>query len=67
MEAFSRVEEITGKPMAWRYVEKARDGDHICYISNLDKIMSHYPNWKVTRSLDDIFSEIVTAWETRIQ
>jgi CDP-paratose 2-epimerase len=67
MEAFARVEAITGKRMESNYVDKAREGDHICYISNLDKIQSHYPKWGVTKSLDDIFSEIVAAWEVRIQ
>jgi hypothetical protein len=26
---------------------------------------SHYPNWEITRSLDDIFVEIVQAWKLR--
>jgi hypothetical protein len=26
---------------------------------------SHYPSWNLTKSLDDIFSEIVQAWEAR--
>jgi len=28
----------------WRYVEEARKGDHICYISNLRKFQSHIRN-----------------------
>src|SRR5262249_52986529 len=67
LEAFSRVEAITGKPMHSEYVDKPREGDHICYISDLSKIMSHYPKWRLTKSLDDIFSEIACAWRTRIQ
>jgi CDP-paratose 2-epimerase len=65
VEAFSRIGAITGKPMVWRYVDKAREGDHVCYISNLAKITSHYPNWRITKSLDDIFSEIACAWQVR--
>ena len=65
LEAFQRVEAITGKRMDYKYVDKAREGDHICYISNLAKIKSHYPKWDITKSLDDIFSEIVEAWEVR--
>ena len=64
-EAFARVEALTGRPMQWRYVEKNREGDHICYISNLQKIRAHYPAWDVTKSLDDIFAEIVHSWEVR--
>jgi CDP-paratose 2-epimerase len=66
LEAFSRVESLTDKPMSWRYVDKAREGDHMCYISNLDKLRAHYPAWHITKSLDDIFSEIVRAWEARV-
>jgi CDP-paratose 2-epimerase len=65
LEAFSRAEAVTGRPMIWRYVDKAREGDHICYISNLQKMQDHYPAWGITRSLDDIFSEIVHAWSVR--
>jgi CDP-paratose 2-epimerase len=65
LEAFARVAEITGKPMVWQYVDKAREGDHICYISDLGKIRAHYPTWSLSKSLDDIFSEIVSAWGVR--
>ena len=65
LEAFARISEITGKPMSFEYVDKAREGDHICYISDLAKIQEHYPKWRITKSLDDIFSEIATAWEVR--
>lgn len=65
LEAFARIEEITGRPMVWQYVEKPREGDHICYISNLSKIQEHYPRWGITKTLDDIFSEIAHAWEVR--
>jgi CDP-paratose 2-epimerase len=65
LEAFSRVEAITGRPMSWRYVNQARAGDHICYISNLQKLRAHYPGWDITRSLDDILGEIAAAWEVR--
>ena len=64
-EAFARVEALTGRPMQWRYVEKNREGDHICYISNLQKIRAHYRAWDITKSLDDIFAEIVHSWEVR--
>jgi CDP-paratose 2-epimerase len=67
LEAFSRVEAMTRNPMIWRYVDKAREGDHICYISDLGKIRSHYPAWGITKSLDDIFTEIADAWVVRAQ
>jgi len=35
LEAFDRVEQLTGKKMNYQYREEARGGDHICYISTL--------------------------------
>jgi CDP-paratose 2-epimerase len=66
LEAFSKVEAITGTPMQFECVSKNREGDHICYISDLTKMQAHYPAWAVTKSLDDIFEETVEAWRTRV-
>ena len=38
LEAFEIVRGITGKPMQFEYLDENREGDHICYISNLDKL-----------------------------
>jgi CDP-paratose 2-epimerase len=65
IEAFQHAEGISGKKMVWEYVEQNREGDHICYISDLSKIQTHYPNWGISKSLDDIFSEIHQAWLER--
>jgi CDP-paratose 2-epimerase len=61
MEAFQRIETISGLPMNYIYIETGRIGDHICYYSDLRKIKSHYPDWNITKSLDDIFSEIYNS------
>ncbi len=65
LEAFNKIESISGKVMQWKYVDKARSGDHIVYYSNLDKIKSHYPDWTITKSIDEIFIEIYEAWCNR--
>jgi CDP-paratose 2-epimerase len=67
LEAFDRISQLTGKPMRWEYVQNHREGDHICYISNLRKLYEHFPDWRLTKSLNDILGEIVQAWENRIQ
>jgi len=61
LEAIAKIADMTGKKLAWKYVEEARKGDHICYISDLRKFQSHYPNWRITRNLDTIFQEIIAA------
>ncbi len=58
LESIRMAEELAGKKLDWEYLEQNRKGDHICYISNLGKLQEHYPNWKITRSIGDIFSEI---------
>jgi CDP-paratose 2-epimerase len=61
LEAFDRISTISGKPMRHTYVDKHREGDHICYISDLTRMREHYPGWGLTKSLDDIFLEIYRA------
>lgn len=61
LETFDLVESLTGKKVNWIYVDENRIGDHICYISDLSKLQEHFPEWQITRSLEDILKEIVTA------
>jgi CDP-paratose 2-epimerase len=65
LEAFHRIEGLSGKKMIYEYVDQNRSGDHICYISDLRKMRSHYPSWDITKSLDEIFHEIYHSWEDR--
>jgi CDP-paratose 2-epimerase len=61
------VEEITGRKIVRKYREQPRKADHICYISNLNKLKSHYPDWKITRNLPGILEEMVSAEREQIQ
>jgi CDP-paratose 2-epimerase len=65
LEAFQLIEKISGIPMTFEYSDKARSGDHICYYSDLSKMMEHYPGWGLTKNLDDTFQEIYKSWEVR--
>jgi len=67
LEAIGCIEQITGRKMNWRYIEEARKGDHICYISNLGKFKSHYPNWKITCGLEVILEEIIASQRSQAQ
>jgi CDP-paratose 2-epimerase len=60
------AQAVTGKAMQWRYVEENRAGDHICYYSDLRKMQAHYPNWKISKTLPDIFEEIGVSWKRRL-
>ena len=61
LEAVSRFEEMTGKKLKVEYVDQNRIGDHICYITNMNKFKTDYPKWEITRSLDDIFREFMKS------
>lgn len=65
LESFKMIEIISGKNMVYEYMDKNREGDHICYISDLSKMKAHYPNWNITKSLKTIFEEIYRAWEMK--
>jgi CDP-paratose 2-epimerase len=65
LEAFSMVEERSGRHMEWTYDEKAREGDHICYYSDLRRIETDYPGWTPQVSLAETLDQIVDAWQAR--
>ena len=61
VEAVARIDDLSGRKIRWVYNDQARKGDHICYISDLHKLKSHFPGWGITRNLDDILKEMVEA------
>ena len=61
LEAISKIEQMTGKKLDWTYVEDARKGDHICYISDLKKFKKDYPEWKITKGLETILEGIIKS------
>lgn len=66
LEAFSLTEQITGKKQKYKYVDKNREGDHICYISDLSKIRRELKGWDISIKLDEIFEQIVKGWKERL-
>jgi CDP-paratose 2-epimerase len=65
LEAFDRITALSGKVMSYEYVEKNRDGDHICYMSDLRRTKSDYPGWNITKGLNEIFGDIHAAFTAR--
>jgi CDP-paratose 2-epimerase len=66
LEAFAMVEELSGKPQRYTYVDTNRVGDHICYYSDLRKLRSHYPDWDIRVSLRETLEQIVGAWQGKL-
>ena len=65
LEAFAMAAERSGRAMEWVYDDHAREGDHICYYSDLRRIQADYPGWKPEVSLSETFDQIVEAWQAR--
>ena len=65
IEAIKLCEEITGKKLKWTHVEENRIGDHIWYISNLEKIESHFPDWKQEYNLSKLLEEMYCSFISR--
>jgi CDP-paratose 2-epimerase len=53
--------------MRYELRDEPRQGDHICYITDLRKFVSHYREWSISRSIDDIFEEMVRSWRDRLK
>lgn len=62
-EAFDIVSALTGKAMNYEYIDQNRSRDHMCYISYLSKMKNHYPEWDITVPIDEVFEQIVSAWQ----
>src|SRR5882757_6244005 len=65
LEAIAKIEQMTGKKLNWKYADQNRIGDHICYISNLAKFRSHYPNWFITVDVEAILHQIMDNQSNR--
>jgi CDP-paratose 2-epimerase len=66
LEAFTLVEQISGKRQRSVYVDTPRVGDHICYYSDLRRMKAHYPGWRITKTLEHCVGEIVRSWQQRL-
>ncbi len=64
LEAVARFEDLFGRKLHTEYIEAPRRGDHICYITNLGRLRSDYPEWNVTVSLEEIFEQFASGGVT---
>lgn len=58
LEAIKLCEEIACKKLNWTYSETNRIGDHIWYISDINKFGSQFTDWDFKYSINDILEEI---------
>lgn len=65
-EAVSHFEKAFHKKANISYTEQNRIGDHIWYISCVDKFKQHYPDWNYTCDIGKIMDEICQDATARI-
>lgn len=66
IEAIELCEKISGNKMSYSYSETNRIGDHIWYISDVNKFKKHYPSWDWKFNLDDTLVEMHDKMKERL-
>lgn len=64
-EAIELCEQITDKKMNYEYSETNRIGDHIWWVSDVNKFKTHYPSWSHKYNVTDILTQIHQAFAIR--
>ena len=59
LEAIHKIESILGYKMNYTLLEENRIGDHIWYISDVNKFKNDYPKWEYKYDCDLIIEEMV--------
>ncbi len=65
LECIQLIEEISSYTVQHTYSETNRVGDHICYISDLRKLRSHYPEWSIRMDLKEILGRMIETEEEK--
>lgn len=65
LEAIDLVEEISGKRLSFTVSDKAREGDHIWWVSDVRKFQNHYPQWNYRYNLRQTLEEMIEAAQSR--
>ena len=66
LEAISCCEEITGNKLNWTYQDESRIGDHIWWISDVNRFRKDFPGWEYKYTLPQVFEEIYKGLTNRI-
>ncbi|MES2315490.1 MAG: NAD-dependent epimerase/dehydratase family protein [Patescibacteria group bacterium] len=65
LEAIRLIKELSGHELEYSLSDEARSGDHIWYISDVQKFKNHYPGWKYEYDITTILKEIINAAENK--
>ena len=65
LEAIAMIKDISGHQVDYSILEDNRIGDHIWYISDVNKFKAHYPNWKYEYDIRAILTEMIAVAESK--
>ena len=65
LEAINFLQNHLSKELSYTISEDARQGDHIWYISDVNKFKNHYPDWNYTYTIEQTMTEMVAATKER--
>ncbi|MBI2600864.1 NAD-dependent epimerase/dehydratase family protein [Candidatus Daviesbacteria bacterium] len=58
LEAIKKIEDISDRKSNIEYIDQNRIGDHIWYVSCIDKFKNSYPDWKYEYDIDATIEDI---------
>lgn len=61
LEAIGIVRELSNKELDYTLLDESRSGDHIWWISDVQKFKKDYPEWSYQKDIHTILKEIVEA------
>lgn len=65
LECIALIEELSGHRVRYTLSDTNRVGDHICYISDLSKLKSHFPQWSLRMNLREIIGTMIEMEESK--
>jgi len=65
LEAIEKIKNLAGYELDYSVSPENRIGDHIWYVSDVNKFKAHYPDWNLTYDIDTTLQEMIAATEVR--
>ncbi|HHH50272.1 MAG TPA: NAD-dependent epimerase/dehydratase family protein, partial [Saprospiraceae bacterium] len=65
LEAIQKIDELKAYQVIYSISKNNRIGDHIWYISDVNKFKTHYPRWNLKYDIETILTEIIEATEEK--
>lgn len=65
LECVELIYGRTGKRPQLAYNPIHRAGDHICYYTDLSRLKSHFPQWRLTYDLEQILDEMIHSMDQK--